>query len=257
MTTLTFSRPPGDVATHIKKSVSRLMTIRRDGEGFRVSVPVLFPSGSGSSVEVVPGRETAFISDMGLGHFEAEFGGASEYYDTQARKVGEQFGVAYDGFSIFALRVPLDRIEGGIATIANASVRAASAAILRAAEDKDVRQNDAVYDRITQVFDRNSVSRTVEVTGARDTWSAHNVVIFPSGEKAIFEFVSRHRNSISSKFLMFSDLANSSEPLALNAVVEKLTAMPSSGGMLHDVGNVIELCATDDQFKRYAHLRAA
>jgi hypothetical protein len=206
---------------------------------------------------VIPGKESAFVSDMGLGHYEAEFGGASEFYDNQARRAAEQFGVGYDGYSIFAVQVPLSRIEGGITAIANASVRAASAAILKSVEEKERRQNDEIYDRISRIFDVKIVSKTVEVQGARDVWPAHNVVMFPTGERAVFEFVSRHRNSISSKFLMFSDLASIGTSFALNAVVEKRSAMPASGAMLEDVGNVIELAANDDVYRQYAHLRAA
>ena len=251
------STPPTDMAAHIRESVSRLMTIRHEGEGFRVNVPVLFPSGSSCAVEVVAGKETAFVSDMGLGHFEAEFSGAAEYYDNQARKAAGQFGVGYDGFSIFAVQIPVGRLEGGIAAIANASVRAASAAIMKAAEEKDRRQNDAVYDRIVTIFEPKLVAKSAEIRGARDVWPAHNVVMFPNGERAIFEFVSTHRNSISSKFLMFSDLAGTDAPLALNAVVLRRDALPASGAMLEDVGNVIELAANDNVFEQYAHLRTA
>jgi hypothetical protein len=233
------------------------MTTRHDGQGIRVSVPVLFPSGSGAAVEILAGGEQAFVSDIGLGHLEAEYGGASEYFDAQAKRAADQFGVSYDGYSIFALSVPLDRIEGGIAAIANASVRAASLAILRAVEDKDRRQNDVVYERITRVFDKKSVAKTMDLRGQRDHYSAHNVVLFPSGEKAVFEFVSPHRNSISNKFLMFSDLVDSEAPLALNAVIESRAAMPSVGAMLEDVGNFIELAANDNLYRQYAHLRAA
>ena len=189
---------------------------------------------------------------MGLGHFEAEFGGASEYYDSQARQSAEHFGVGYDGFSIFAVEVPLARIEGGIAAIANASVRAASSSILKAAEEKDRRQNDIVYDRIARIFDPKIIAKSVEVRGARDVWSAHNVVMFPTGGRAVFEFVSAHRNSISSKFFMFSDLSSAGAAFALNAVVEKRSAMPASGAMLEDVGNVLEIAANDDIYRQYA-----
>ena len=245
------------VADRIRESVSRLMTIRHEGEGFRVSVPVLFPSGSGSAVEVIPGKDTAFVSDMGLGHFEAEFGGVSEHYDNQAKKAAEQFGVGYDGYGIFAIEVPLNRIEGGIAAIANASVRAASAALLRGAEEKDRRQNDEVYDKISRIFGQNMIAKSVEVQGVRDVWPAHNVVMFPTGERAVFEFVSAHRSSISSKFLMFSDLAGAGFPFALNAVVQKRASMPAAGAMLENVGNVVELAASDDIYRQYARLKAA
>jgi hypothetical protein len=244
------------MADRIRAAVARLMTVRNDGGSFRVNVPVLFPSGSCCAIEVMPGQDEAFISDMGLGHFEAEFSGASEFYDAQARKASEQFGVGYDGFSIFALKVPIGRLEGGIAAIANASVRAASAAILRASEEKERRQNDVVYDRILQVFDPRLVAKEADIRGARDVWGAHNVVMFPNGQKAVFEFVSEHRNSISSKFFMFSDISGSDDPVSLNAVVRDREAMPASGAMLEDVGNVIEMTANDNVFKRYAQLVA-
>lgn len=243
---------PLGMPARISDAISRLMTTREDGETFRVSVPVLYPSGSGCSVEITPNGDSVFVSDLGLGHFEAEFAGASEHYDKQAKRAAGRFGVSYDGYSVFALRIPLGRLEGAIAAISNASVQAAGLAIMKAIEDKERRSNDEVFDRVKGIFGASLVAKSADVRGQRDTWNAHNVVTFPTGQRAVFEFVTRHQGSISNKFFMFSDLSGAPGGLSLNAVTKDIGELGSRGAMLSDVSNLIELSAANDRFEHYA-----
>jgi hypothetical protein len=246
-----------DLSKRLTDAVQRLMTVRHDDHAFRISVPILYPSGSGCAVEVTANGENIFVSDIGIGHMEAEYAGASEIYVKEAGKAADRYGVRFDGYSIFNLRTSIDRIEGAIVAVSNASVQAASAAILRSAENKDRNSNNDVFDRLMSIFSTHLLVRTADIKGQRDTWPAHNVVIFPTGQKAVFEFVNPHQNSISSKFLMFSDLLASGATLALNTVTEDISKLGSRGAMLSDVSNMIELSAEDAEFEKYARLTIA
>ncbi|MDG4892729.1 hypothetical protein P9272_03920 [Mesorhizobium sp. WSM4976] len=230
------------------------MATQASTERVRVSMPVLYPSGSGCTVEIGFSADKVFVSDMAAGHTEAYLAGATDYYDHQAKRAAERFGIGYDGHSIFVLWAPIDRVEGAITAVANASVQAASLAVLKAEEDRERRRNDEVYERVRQIFGAPSVAKIVQLEGRRAVWPAHNVVTLSQGKRAVFEFVSMHANSIANKYMMFSDVAARDEGIALNAVVRSLATLGVKGGMLSDVANVIELTASNDDFLRYARV---
>jgi hypothetical protein len=101
------------------------------------------------------------------------------------------------------------------------------------------------------VFGERIVSRSVEIRGRRTAWEAHNVVVFPNAHRAIFEPMTKNANSVSSKFLMFSDLQESGLDLSLNAVVESIGSLDAKAQMVGDVANIIELKSSDEVYRKY------
>lgn len=237
----------------LDRAVSRLMAVRVDGDRVRVSVPVLYPSGSSSAVEIVINGEQCFVSDLGLGQTEAEMNGASNFYDHAARKSVERFGVGYDGLSVFAIWASLDKIESAILAVSNASVAAAAGAIYSAIDEKEKHKNDELFERVrhifshSQIFGHSDVSKQQEIIGRDAVWPAHNVVTLPNNRKVIFEFVSESQNSIAAKFMMFSDLARV-EKYSLNSVVRSIEKIGKKGAMLADVSHVMQLEAGDNEY---------
>jgi hypothetical protein len=237
----------------LAQAITRLMAVRADGDSARVSVPVLYPSGSSCAVEIILNGDRCFVSDLALGHLEAEMNGADEFYAYTAKRAAEHFGVRYDGMSVFAQWVSVSKVETAIASVANASVQAATSAIFRAMEEKQKHRNLEVFERVSAIFGAQSVAKTADISGRDAAWEAHNVVTFPDRRRAIFEFVSESQNSIANKFMMFSDLSRAGDAsLSRNSVVRSLQRIGKKGSMLADVSNVIELSANPDEFRRYA-----
>lgn len=236
----------------LENAVSRLMSVRVDGARARVTVPVSYPSGAGCAVEITLDGGRCFVSDLGLGRTEAEMMGAEEFYDPIARVVSKRFGVGYDGLSVFAIWSSLENVESAIMGVANASAQSAGAAVLRAAEEKDRQRNTELFDRVVTIFGQKKVTRTAELSGKEATWEAHNVVLLSSGRRAVFEYVSGHQNSVSSKYMMFSDLIKVEGAFSLTSVVPSLDRLGKKGAMLADVSHVIELSAARDKFVRVA-----
>ena len=253
---ITESIGPKALEERIRHAVARLMAMQDDFDGIRISVPVIYPSGAMSVVEVSVNNDKCFISDMGVGYTEAMLSNAEEFFKTQAKRAAERFGIGFDGQSIFVLWASIDQMETAIASVANASVQAASLAILKASEDRDVRKNDELYERIRSIFQGSEVQRAADLKGKNVVWHAHNVVVLPAGRVAVFEFVSVHTNSIANKFMMFSDLSMSGRDTSLNAVVKSVETIVLKGSMLADVSNVISLTAPKADFIKYARLAA-
>lgn len=136
--------------------------------------------------------------------------------------------------------------------VANASTNATTAAIFKAMDEKEKQQNTEVYERIAAIFGERAVTKKMELPGRDAVWEAHNVVSFPTGKSAVFEFVKSKQNSIANKFMMFSDMARREGEYSLNSVVNSIENIGKKGAMLADVSNVIELGADPSEFKRYA-----
>jgi hypothetical protein len=235
----------------IEVAVKRLASSRVEGERARIALPILYPSGAGSAVEVVLSDDKCFVSDIGLGFTEAEMYGASDFYTPSAQKAVERFGVGFDGLGIFVVQAPLDRIEGAVAAVANASVNAANGAIYKAMEEKEKKKNTDLFEKVCRVFGSTHVRKYEEIRGRDAVWPAHNVVLI-RGHKSIFEYVNDNPTSIASKFIMFSDLSRIGDELSLNSVVNSVESIGPKGKMLADVSNVIPFASSDHEYRRYA-----
>lgn len=243
----------GSVGTKesLEAAVRRLVSVREVGHSTFVNIPVLYPSGSHAAVSVTTYNDHYFVSDAALGLQEAELAGIGEFYDRAAKDAAEWFGVSFDGASVFEAKAPLDRIDGAITAIANASTSAVGRALMRAAETKDRQKNEELFERVQSIFGPQNVAKQREVQGVEATWTAHNVVQMHD-RIAVFEFVSDHGNAIASKYLMFSDLSRAAPAPSLNSVVRSIARMSPKQHMLGDVSNVVEIDAAATRFRELA-----
>ena len=236
----------------VSEAVERLISHREsDGGKVLLNVPVTYPSGSSVVVEIEQNADRIRVSDMGMGLVEAEMMAARDSYQRLTRRKAEEFGVTYDNRAMFALRTPSSRLEAAVVCVANASAQAASDAVRHASVAQARRQSEVVFEKVSRAFGLRSVSRSMEIRGKRSAWEARNVVVFPDAHRAIFEPMTGHAASVSSKFLMFSDLLDASLPVSLNAVVENPEDLDSRARMVGDVANIIKLGAADDVYRRY------
>lgn len=241
-----------ELRQRVAEAIKRLMSASDTAGGKSLlTLPITYPSGSSVVVEIEQNGDKIWVSDMGMGLVEAEMMAAQDSYQSLARKKAEEFGIAYDNRAMFVLWAPATRLEGAIVCVANASAQAASDAVRHASEVQVKRQAEAVFDRVKRVFGERIVSRSVEIRGRRTAWEAHNVVVFPNAHRAIFEPMTKNANSVSSKFLMFSDLQESGLDLSLNAVVESIGSLDAKAQMVGDVANIIELKSSDEVYRKY------
>jgi hypothetical protein len=241
------------IKAKIEEAVAGLVSVRANGDRVRIALPLLYPSGSGSAVEVMVNGDNCFVSDFGFGAMEAEMYGADPFYESNAKKAADRFGVGFDGMSIFKTWASLSRLDAAVVAVANASVQAATWAIMSASEDKERRDNAELYERVRGFFGDRAVAKREELGGREARWSAHNVVTLPNHRKAVFEFVTAHTNSISNKYMMFSDLARREEDAySLNSVVKSIPRIGSKGALLADVSHLIELNSPKETYLRFA-----
>lgn len=236
----------------VRNALQRVASVQELDGKVSVSLPVMYPSGATAVVEIERNDDKYWVSDMGYGLVEAEMSGGQTFYGRIASRVAEDFGVGFDGNAVFALWVSSSRLEAAITCVANASNRACSEAILQATEAKSRRQNEKIFERMRGVFGERSVARSADIIGKHAHWEAHNVVVFPNRHRAIFEHMTAHTTSVSTKFLMFSDIKSADEDISLNAMVRDLNALDEKGQMIGDVANILSLTASNQQIMKYA-----
>lgn len=236
----------------VRSALQRLASVRELDGRVSVSLPVMYPSGATVVVEIERNDDRYWVSDMGYGLVEAEISGAQTFYGKIASRIADDFGVGFDGNAMFALWVASSRLEAAIACVANASSRASSEAILQASEAKIRRQNEKIFERVRAVFGDHSVTRSADIIGKHAHWEAHNVVTLPNRHRAVFEHMTAHTTSVSTKFLMFSDIKSAEANISLNAMVRDITALDEKGQIIGDVANILSLSASDEQIIEYA-----
>lgn len=236
----------------VRSALQRIASVRDLDGRASVSLPVMYPSGATVVIEIERNEDRYWVSDMGYGLVEAEMSGAQTFYGKIASRIADDFGVGFDGNAMFALWVASSQLEAAITCVANASNRACSEAILQAAEAKSRRQNEKIFERVRDVFGERSVTRSADIAGKHAHWEAHNVVVFPNRHRAVFEHMTAHTTSVSTKFLMFSDIKSVEADISLNAMVRDITALDEKGQMIGDVANILSLSASDDQIMEYA-----
>ena len=241
-----------EMMQEVQRALAALVDVRAAGDRALVSVPVQYPSGALSVIEIERHNSTWWVSDMGHGLQEAEYVSAGAGYARAAATVAKAYGVKFDGQSIFALMVPEDRLDAGIVAVSNASANAAVEAIRSESERKFETKEDLVFDRLCRIFNDLKVVRKMEIAGEHASWEAHNVVRLQGSDRAaIFEVMTQNSLSVASKYLMFSDL-RSKPNLILNAVVSDPDKLDSKGRMIDDVATIVRIDAADATFRRLA-----
>ena len=215
-----------------------------------LDLPILYPNGTYAIVDIEKNSENVWVSDMGRGLREAELMAIDNFYHPAAREKARDFGVKYDNNCIFALQIPIKYLESAIISVSNASVQAAAEAFRTASEAKSREEQDRVFDRISSIFGPGRVHKSLKLDGACSPWTVYNLVEGDNGKGAIFEPMSNHAFSISSKYQKFNDLRETESSLSLNVVVNDSNNLDPRAQMLSQCGTIIEFKAHREEYQR-------
>lgn len=241
-----------ELVAKVREAVLRLSSPREMDGRVLIDLPIMYPSGALVVVQIQQSADKILVSDMGHGLIEAELMAADSHYPSAASKAAADYAVKFDGYAIFALWVPVSRIESAIVSVANASSRAAIDAVAKASEVRARDQNERIYERVREIFGARKVSKKQEIIGKHSAWEAHNVIITPNKSLAVFEYMTGHQVSVSSKFFMFSDIRSSNPDISLNAVVKSMSELTEKTKLITDVANIVPVDAPADLYRRYA-----
>jgi hypothetical protein len=222
-------------------------TEHRQGGSF-VRTPLLYPSGATVVVRIEDGADRFFVSDIGLGHQEADMMGAGNMYARNAHAIAETAGVRFDNQAFFVLEASREQLLGAVVTIANcsqeATIRAADALSEKTFEDSKGR----LYERLVTLFERKAVAKNVDVIGSSNqVWKVAALVSLPHTRPTIFEPVTKHPSSVAHASMKFGDIALRDDPPQRIAVVRKRVEFGSLLTVLARSANIIEEDSPNDR----------
>lgn len=226
-------------------------------EGSYIKTPLLYPSGSTAVVRITGGPDVYFVTDYGLGYSEAEMMGASRTYVNKARKVSASAGVRFDDRAFFAVEVPIDRIPGAIVTIANCSVEATALTAFSIADRIVTDGTEYMVERLERAFGPSHVVKNDIVLGASNHEWEVPASVTVGKSKAVFEFATKHPNSIAAVATKMGDLQRLPFPPKRLVMVHSKPDLGTLLGVLSPIASVIEDSYQPEQIKVAVEAMAA
>lgn len=216
-----------------------------------IKTPLMYSSGGYVLIRVEQSGDEFFVSDFGAGFEEAQLIGGSITFKHVAKSVAEANGVQFDSFAFFVLTVSKEQLPGAVATIANSSQEAVNITALKVSERKHRDDAAALYDRLSNVFGRQSIAKDAHIVGASNTeWHISSLVTVERRQVA-FEAVSKHPNSVVHAAAKFSDIARIKRAPGRVAVVNNKKSLGTYLGVLSHNASVIERRADDRVYRSF------
>lgn len=209
-------------------------------EGSYVRLPILYPSGSEVVVRVSGGPYIYFVTDFGMGYTEAELMGAERIYMRQAKEISQAAGVGFDDHAFFAVKVPRERLPGGIVTISNCSAEAMVITAFKAAEKATMDASEFMIEKLEGIFGTDRVHRDETIVGASNHEWAFAASVMSGRKRIVFEYATKHPNSVASVAMKMDDVSRLDGAPRRIVMVRDKAEMGTYLGVLAHSANVVE-----------------
>jgi hypothetical protein len=222
--------------------------------GCFIQTPLLYPSGTSVVVRIDGAGDRFFVSDNGMGYEEANGLNEAARFGSVARSLIAGSEIGFDSRFLYAADATNDELVGVVAAVANVSQRAVIEVTLRHEAKKVDSDRKTLIDRLEHAFGVPRVAKDISIRGASNVeWEVTARVETRDNIVSIFDYVKRHKNSVSSTVAMFHDIARLETPPRRIVTVRDMTEMGFFVGLLSQAANVIELPRTnDDTLRRLA-----
>lgn len=234
----------------IERAVQRLVRVEHVPGAALVQTPLMYPSGSLVSVNVRLGPNGFSMTDRGAAWEEARQLKATRSFNAHAPVVAKEAGVRLDGGAFTLHSVPVDRLSGAIATLANV---AQGAVILAANRQAVVDARDAeerLFKRLSKLFGHVQTHQAV-VGSSGTSWDV-DAVVRVDDKVVLFESVLPRKQSIYAAVAKFHDIARMPDAPKRVAAVRASAELGSMLGVLSQAASVVEDTTSDDAFIRLA-----
>ena len=217
-----------------------------------ITTPLLYPSGSSVVVQVYGTYPRYFITDLGLGHEEAEMMGAESIYMRQAQPIALAAGVRFDNQAFFVLEATEAQLPGAVVTVANCSQEAVNLTLYRQSEQRDPAAANLLIERLIKIFEQTTVTIGADVTGASQTKWKVAALVHAARRSTIFEPVNKHPTSIVYAATKFHDFARLEKAPGRVAIVKSKQELGTYLGVLSQAADVIEDSSPDQTIRELA-----
>jgi hypothetical protein len=239
-------------ASLVETIAKEIVTVEHFGSGSIIKTPIIYPSGASTVVQITQHGDRFFVTDMGLGHQEAEMIGASTLYVNSAKSLAQHYGILFDNHAFFVAEASREQLAGAVTVVANCSSEAAALAAYRAAERKFEEDTDVLYRKLTLVFSKSEVERDVEFAGSSTHRWRIATIVHHGSRIALFEPVSKHPVSVVTTAAKFHDIARLDNPPGRISVVKKKDEFGNLINVLAQAGDVIDFEAPKETLLKLA-----
>ena len=239
-------------ASVVDAVAKEIVTTEHFGSASLIKVPLMYPSGATAVVQITHAQGRFFVTDMGMGHQEAEMIGASILYNNSAKPLAEHFGIRFDNQAFFVAEASRDQLASAVTIVANCSTDAASMSALKAAERRFEEDSDVLYRRLVRVFDKAEIIRDAEFVGSSTHKWPVSAIVKRGSNIALFEPVNKHHTSVINAAVKFNDISRLENPPQRIAVVKVKDELGNYLNLLRQAADVVEYKVPDETIIKLA-----
>lgn len=247
---LSVGEPPRGSA--VERALDQLVRASRVSNGFLVSLPMYYPTGTGVGIRIEPEQGGFYVSDFAIGYREAEDFGAERSFRYHIKKLIEGGPVEFTHGKQIRMRATEAQLKGAIIKVASLSRDAALRAYENAADWDDEELAADLFQRLTDVFGPSHVIARALKTGASSVQWKFAAKVNVDGHEILFDAVSPHHNSVFSAVSKFNDVQRDDDALEAVAVVDSKAAMGKWLPLLSQAAVVIESSASEHALRELA-----
>ena len=236
----------------IEDVAQKIVATSHDRDGSFITTPLLYPSGSTVAVRVYGTGPRYFITDLGVGHDEAEMMGAEGIYMRHARSIAQAAGARFDNQAFFVLEATEPQLPGAVVTVANCSQEAVNFTLYRQSEQREPASANLFLERLTKIFEQKFITIDADVIGASQTKWKVAALVRAARRPTIFEPVNKHPTSIVYAATKFHDIARLEKAPGRVAIVKSKQELGTYLGVLSQAADVIEDSSPDQTIRELA-----
>lgn len=254
MATNSISLLGSDIDASVLESVGSLVSVDTLNGRYRVSLPIVMPSGGLVDVSIYrePGS-TFMVSDDGTAFFEvAGYGVSKRSFTAVARERADRVGATFDGEALLFIRVGPEQLRAAIISIGNLSAEVASAVVERSVRSNAESARDQLFGRVEDAFRGKPITHDVEIYGASTATYQFDAMVELADHRVAFDLFTKEPVSIAATYTKLSDVSRAEGNPTLVGVTRNPDIVGPKLALISSVAKVIRLDAATETFQRAA-----
>ena len=230
-------------------------TCEQTDHGFRIATDCLYPSFDRVCVYIVPKGDGFIVTDGGDAGAVARRHGRDESAAlTGLKKASLRFGLGIEDGVLIAEWVEPEWLQSAVLAVANASAMAAAAAVDIVTAKNELRLRDMIYAELLKTVPEKHIASGYHYRGlSGKEWTIDFAVTGDTEIPILIKGVSDHPKSISSSYIVFSDIGGSdpgqSDKFARCAVYDRDLTTESSA-LMRQVAQLVPLSSVRPGIQR-------
>ena len=254
MATRTPAHIEPDINAHVAKAVGSLVACALANGRFRVTLPIIMPSGSMVEISVWPEPGNLFmVTDEGAALFDlAGHDPAHRTFTVVAKDRAARHGADFDGMAFRYLRVGPSQLRAAIASIANLTAEVAHEVAARSLKVRADTVKDQLFARIDEAFKGRNVTHNADIIGASTATYQFDALVDVDGRRVAFDAFTDDPASIAATYTKLSDVKRLESGPSLIGVTPDPDRVGPKLTLISSVAKVISVKAAPETFIRAA-----